>query len=137
MQAHAVATVPRDILLVEDNEDGRETLRILLEMQGHRVETAHDGLVGLEKALAMQPEVALIDVGLPGLDGYEVARRIRASGGIRRPFLVALTGYGLPEDRERAFAAGFDAHVVKPVDGDTLADLVATSSSVLPESTPP
>jgi signal transduction histidine kinase/ActR/RegA family two-component response regulator len=127
----------RDILIVEDNEDARETLRILLELAGHRVETASDGAAGLEKALAMQPEVALIDVGLPKLDGYEVARRIRASNGIRRPFLVALTGYGLPEDRQRAFDAGFDAHVVKPVDNATLAEVMATSSSVLPAEAPP
>jgi signal transduction histidine kinase/ActR/RegA family two-component response regulator len=126
----------RDILVIEDNEDARETLRILLELAGHRVATAADGLAGLEQAIATQPEVALIDVGLPKLDGYEVARRIRASNGARRPFLVALTGYGAADDRQRAFDAGFDAHVVKPVDNDTLAEVMATSSSSLPEATP-
>jgi CheY-like chemotaxis protein/anti-sigma regulatory factor (Ser/Thr protein kinase) len=135
--SRAPSAPARKILVIEDNEDARDSLRILLELAGHRVETANDGIAGLAKALAMQPEVALIDVGLPRLDGYEVARRLRASKGIRRPFLVALTGYGLPEDRERAFAAGFDAHVVKPVDNDTLAEVMATSSSVLPEATPP
>jgi signal transduction histidine kinase/ActR/RegA family two-component response regulator len=126
----------RDILIIEDNEDARETLRILLEMGGHRVETANDGTAGVEKALAMQPEVALIDVGLPKMDGYEVARRIREAAGGRRPYLVALTGYGAPEDRQRAFAAGFDAHVVKPVDSETLAEVMATSTSVLSGSGP-
>ena len=130
------AVASRDVLIIEDNDDARETLRILLEMSGHRVETASDGAAGLEKALAIRPEVALIDVGLPKMDGYEVARRIRASKGIRRPFLVALTGYGLPEDRQRAFDAGFDAHLVKPVDSATLAEVMATSSSGLPEAAP-
>jgi signal transduction histidine kinase/ActR/RegA family two-component response regulator len=137
LPARAQVAAARDILIVEDNDDARETLRILLEMEGHRVETAGDGLAGLEKALALQPEVALIDVGLPKLDGYEVARRLRATAGIRQPFLVALTGYGLPEDRQRAFDAGFDAHVVKPVDRDTLSEVLATSSSGRPESAPP
>jgi signal transduction histidine kinase/ActR/RegA family two-component response regulator len=133
----ALEAPTRDILIIEDNDDARETLRVLLEMSGHRVETASDGAIGLEKALALRPEVALVDVGLPKMDGYEVARRIRAATGARRPFLVALTGYGAPEDRERAFAAGFDAHVVKPVDNDTLAEVMATSTSVLSGSAPP
>jgi CheY-like chemotaxis protein len=129
---------PRDVLVIEDNEDGRETLRILLELAGHRVETANDGVTGVEKALALQPEVALIDVGLPKLDGYEVARRIRAGSrnGGRRPLLIALTGYGAPEDRQRALEAGFDAHMVKPVDNDALEEVMATFSSVQPESVP-
>src|SRR5262249_54577974 len=103
----------RHILVVEDYPDACETLALLLGLAGHRVEVAADGATGLEKALALQPEVALIDVGLPRMDGYEVVRRIRASTSVRRPFLVALTGYGAPEDRERALAAGFDAHLVK------------------------
>ena len=123
---------PRDILVVEDNADARETLRLLLELAGHRVETAVDGVAGLEKALALQPEVALIDVGLPRMDGYEVARRIRASRGMRRPFLVALTGYGSPEDRERALGAGFDTHIVKPVEHETLMAILATREADAP-----
>jgi signal transduction histidine kinase len=118
----------RDILIVEDNTDARETLRKLLEFAGHRVRTASDGAAGVEAALAALPEVALVDIGLPKLDGYEVAKRIRAAAdGSRRPLLlVALTGYGLEEDRERAFAAGFDAHLVKPVAEDELERLLAT-----------
>jgi len=115
----------RHVLVVEDNPDARETLSMLLELGGHRVETAADGAAALEKALALQPELALIDVGLPNIDGYEVARRIRASHGIRRPYLIALTGYGSPEDRARAVEAGFDRHVVKPVDPETLSEIMA------------
>ena len=123
----AVTEPARHILLVEDNADACETLRNLLEVHGHRVATASDGPSGLERALALQPEVILLDVGLPRMDGYEVARRIRASDGIRRPLLIAITGYGAPEDRERAHEAGFDAHVTKPVDYGTLAALFSTA----------
>src|SRR6185436_15180163 len=108
------------------NADARETLRKLLEFAGHRVRTASDGAAGLEAALAAPPEVALVDIGLPKLDGYEVARRIRAGiNGAMRPLLIAVTGYGLEEDRQRALAAGFDAHLVKPVDEDALGKLLA------------
>jgi signal transduction histidine kinase/ActR/RegA family two-component response regulator len=105
----------RSILLVEDNRDGREMLRDLLRSWGHRVEEAGDGIAGVDAVRRQLPEVALVDVGLPGLDGYELARRVRAlpEGGKVR--LIALTGYGQPEDRRRAFEAGFDAHLVKPV----------------------
>jgi CheY-like chemotaxis protein len=120
------------VLVVEDNPDARETLQLILEIAGHRVEVAADGATGLEKALALQPEVALVDVGLPRMDGYEVARRIRASRGIRRPYLVALTGYGAPEDRERALEAGFDAHLVKPVDPETLNQVLARPDAPIP-----
>jgi signal transduction histidine kinase/ActR/RegA family two-component response regulator len=117
----------RHVLIVEDNVDACETLRALLEIHGHRVDTAHEGVGGLERALALQPEVVLLDVGLPRMDGYEVARKIRASHGIRRPLLIAITGYGAPEDRERAHDAGFDAHVTKPVDYGTLAALISAA----------
>ena len=128
---------PHAILVVEDNDDGRESLRMLLEAQGHDVDTASDGPIGLEKALALGPDIALIDIGLPGLDGYELARRLRKAPMPRRIFLVAVTGYGAPEDRDRAFAAGFDAHVPKPVDRTVLATLLASASRALdaaPES---
>ena len=118
----------RHILVVEDNVDACDTLRVLLEIHGHRVDTANDGATGLALALATQPEVVLLDVGLPGMDGYEVARRIRASPGIRRPMLIAITGYGTPEDRQRALEAGFDAHTTKPVEYSTLASLLANAA---------
>jgi CheY-like chemotaxis protein len=121
------AAVGRDVLVVEDNDDARLALCELLELGGHRVRAECDGAAGLAAALAAPPEIALIDVGLPGMDGYEVARRIRADEtGIRRVMLVALTGYGLPEDRERAFDAGFDLHLVKPVNMTALTKLLAT-----------
>jgi CheY-like chemotaxis protein/anti-sigma regulatory factor (Ser/Thr protein kinase) len=116
----------RDVLIVEDNLDAADTLRQILELCGHRVRVAHDGVAGLEVLLADPPEVALVDVGLPRMDGYELARRARASINGRSPvFMVALTGYGLPEDRSRAIEAGFDAHLTKPVDADALAGILA------------
>lgn len=116
----------RDVLVVEDNEDARAALAELLQLAGHRVRTEADGVAGLAAALARPPEVALVDVGLPGLDGYEVARRIRASGAAGRGVrLVALTGYGAPEDRQRALDAGFDRHLVKPVSLAALAEVLA------------
>jgi CheY-like chemotaxis protein len=103
------------ILIVEDNKDSRETLRTLLELLGHHVDVAEDGVEGIHKALTCSPMIALVDVGLPLLDGYKVAQCLRTVLG-RKIFLVAHTGYGQPEDRRRAFEAGFDAHLVKPVD---------------------
>jgi signal transduction histidine kinase len=117
---------PRDILIVEDNADAGDSLRRLLELAGHRVRLAADGVAGLQALRERMPDVALIDVGLPLMDGYEVARQARASlDGKPAPLLVAVTGYGLPEDRERALAAGFDAHLVKPVDPGALEALLA------------
>ena len=120
------AAVPaaRHILVVEDDEDSRQMLCRLLELSGHRVHGAEDGVRGLEQALALRPDVALIDVGLPGLDGYQVAGRIRAAG-LTEVFLIAVTGYGQPEDRLRAESAGFDAHVTKPVNPTALTELLA------------
>jgi two-component system, sensor histidine kinase len=113
------------MLIVEDNGDAREMLRICLELEGHRVDTAADGIRGVEVALANRPEIALIDIGLPGLDGYEVARRIRQELG-RGITLIALTGYGQAQDRRRTTEAGFDAHIVKPVDPDDLSRVLTT-----------
>ena len=113
------------MLLIEDNPDIGETLRDLLQLLGHEVEWASDGLRGVQVALATQPEVALVDIGLPGIDGYEVARRVRASDQGKKLLLIALTGYGRPEDRRKSLEAGFDAHLVKPVDPDELAALIA------------
>jgi CheY-like chemotaxis protein len=115
----------RSILIVEDNDDAREALRMLLELDGHLVEAAAEGGQALEIVRAKDPDVALVDIGLPGIDGYEVARRVRAGDG-KRPLLIALTGYGQPEDRRRATEAGFDSMLVKPVDPTTLSDLLAT-----------
>ena len=114
----------RSVLVVEDNDDAREMLETLLQVMGHRVETARDGIEGLDKALAIAPDIAFVDLGLPGIDGFEVARRLRGAGD-QRTFLVALTGYGAREDRDRALAAGFDAHATKPIDANQLAQLLS------------
>jgi len=111
--------------VVEDNHDGRESLRDLLEMWGHEVTLAEDGPEGVDKALAIRPDVALVDIGLPGLDGNEVARRIRSALGSDEISLIAMTGYGQPEDHRRALQAGFDRYLVKPVDPRFLAQLLA------------
>jgi len=113
-------TTTRRILVVEDNADNREMMRILLETSGHEVHEAPDGPSGVEAAIRVEPEIALIDIGLPGVDGYEVARQIRAKLQDRIK-LIALSGYGRREDRQRAFAAGFDDHLLKPVDPAHLA----------------
>jgi signal transduction histidine kinase len=119
----ASAARPRDVLIVEDNDDARETLQTLLRLSGHRVHSAADGATGLQRALELRPEIMLVDIGLPRMDGYEVARRVREADGVQ-PFLVAITGYGTPEDRQRAIDAGFDAHLVKPIDLQNLDDVL-------------
>jgi two-component system CheB/CheR fusion protein len=111
---------PRRILVVEDNVDAAETLRDLLRLSGHTVEIAHDGPAGIAGAAAFRPDLVLCDVGLPGMNGYEVARTIRATASGRTTTLVALTGYGSEDDRRRAFEAGFDGHLVKPVSAEQL-----------------
>ena len=117
----------RRVLVVDDSADAARSLALLLAAQGHAVRTAHDGLAALEAARAFQPEVVLLDIGLPRMDGYEVARRLRGQAGFERTLLVALTGYGQEEDRRRTREAGFDAHLVKPADLTILQRLLATS----------
>ncbi|MDQ2823473.1 MAG: ATP-binding protein [Pseudomonadota bacterium] len=108
------------VLLIEDNLDACETLAMLLAVEGHAVATAHDGVAGLAEALQGRFDVIICDIGLPGLDGYEVVRRLRASPGGARPFVVAVSGYGQSGDRARGLAAGFNQYLVKPVQPDTL-----------------
>ena len=120
-----VAGRRRRVVVVEDNADIRESLRMLLGLWGHEVAMAAEGRAGVELVLRERPDVALIDVGLPGMNGYDVARSIRRSapgGGVR---LVAVTGYGQPGDRELAFQAGFDTHLLKPIAPEVLARLLA------------
>ena len=112
------------ILIVEDNADARATLEILLQLEGHTVREAETG----EQAVAHAQvpfDVALVDIGLPDVDCYEVARRIRQTPHGKGVYLIALTGYGQPEDKRRASEAGFDAHLVKPVDPDDLMAMLA------------
>ena len=114
----------RRVLVVEDNEDSRDMLRQVLEHAGHEVHETASGQAGVDLARTLAPDVALIDIGLPGLDGYEVARRIRAHLG-RSILLIAITGYGQPEDQKRAYEAGFDAHLTKPVAAERLKQVMA------------
>lgn len=123
------ATGARRILLVEDNPDARRMLRLMLELDGHDVHEAEDGIKGLAQALYLQPEVAIVDIGLPGLDGCELARRLRATDAGRRMLLVAVSGYGQPEDQKLSREAGFDAHLVKPVSPDTLTQALHVPSA--------
>jgi CheY-like chemotaxis protein len=132
---HAAATPPprrdsgagpggsRRILIVDDNEDLASLMSELLEVHGHTVETAHEGLAALELATTFQPDIALLDIGLPGMDGYELARQLRelCHGSIR---LIAITGYAQDTDRHRSQEAGFSGHLVKPIDPARLARLI-------------
>ncbi|HEX6095739.1 MAG TPA: hybrid sensor histidine kinase/response regulator [Thermoanaerobaculia bacterium] len=120
----AAPSEPRRILLIEDNADIRDLLRIKLRQLGHKIEAAEDGTTGLEKLLASPPDIALVDIGLPGISGYEIARQARQTLG-SQVYLVALTGYGQAEDKERALAAGFDVHLTKPPDFVDLQNVLA------------
>src|SRR5688572_9916092 len=121
----APRVAPRRVLIVEDNDDARQMLHEALIFGGHDVREARDGASGLALAAECRPDVALIDIGLPDLDGYEVARRLRAAPGGRRMGLIAITGYGQAEDQRRAYEAGFDAHLTKPVAPERLKQVMA------------
>jgi two-component system, sensor histidine kinase len=125
-----IDTSPLRIVLIEDNEDSREMLRVSLEMAGHEVGIAADGPSGLDLIQQRAPDVVLVDVGLPGMDGHEVARRIRAMPEGRRMRVIALTGYGQQEDRRRSRESGFDAHLVKPIDPAGLMSALSSSDDV-------
>ncbi|HET7730151.1 MAG TPA: ATP-binding protein [Usitatibacter sp.] len=119
-RAEARAAGSRRVLIVEDNADAAETLRMALELNGHVVDTAGGGLEGVDKAARMVPEFVFCDIGIPGIDGFEVARRLRADARLSGTRLIALSGYATPEDRRRSAAAGFDDHLAKPVTVDAL-----------------
>jgi CheY-like chemotaxis protein len=113
------------VVVVEDSEDVRELLKECIEQLGHDVAVARDGLEGVALIGSTRPELALIDVGLPGIDGYEVARRVRAQGLGGDVRLVALTGYGGAEVKQAARDAGFDEHVTKPIEIERLREVLA------------
>ena len=115
---------PSRVLVVDDSVDSAETLGELLRIWGHDVRLAHDGPAAVAAASEYRPDVILLDIGLPGMDGFEVARRLKEDG-IGARMLVALTGYGEQADRQRTQQAGFSHHLVKPVDPDTLRKLLA------------
>lgn len=121
------ALVTRRILVVDDNLDAAEGLAMLLSLRGHEVATAYDGPSAIEQARKVQPDVVLLDIGLPRLDGFEVARRLREEHPSRPMLLVALTGYGQERDRVRAREAGFDHHLLKPVRLEMLEQLLAVA----------
>jgi CheY-like chemotaxis protein len=115
---------PRRILVVDDNHDAAASLSLLLELDGHTIVAAHDGPSAFAAADAHRPDVVLLDIGLPGMSGYDVARGIRQQAWGRDMVLVALTGWGQEGDRSRTRAAGFDAHLVKPVDYAELTEVL-------------
>ena len=127
---------PRRILIVDDNEDAADSLGIVLGLDGHQVICAYTGEQALEQAQSFKPEIVLLDIGLPGADGYEVARRIRALADLQSVRLVAVTGYGQDADKARARAAGFADHLVKPVEFPALERILAipapSSAATLP-----
>ncbi|MGE5835199.1 MAG: PAS domain S-box protein [Acidobacteriota bacterium] len=121
----------RRVLIVDDNEDGAESLALLLELHGHETFKVHDGVEAVAAAERLRPDAVLLDIGLPGMNGYEACRRIREQPWGKDIFLVALTGWGMEEDRARAREAGFDTHMVKPVNHDALVKLLASQPLVL------
>ncbi|HVQ17033.1 MAG TPA: PAS domain S-box protein, partial [Vicinamibacterales bacterium] len=122
--------VRRRVLIVDDSEDGAESLAMLLQLSGHETHVAHDGVEAIEAAEKFRPGVVLLDIGLPRLNGYEVCHRLRKEPWAKDLVLVALTGWGQEEDRHRSREAGFDAHMVKPVDHDALLRLLASLPGV-------
>lgn len=115
----------RRVLVIEDNFDSAETLQTFLDIHGHEVSVAHNGQTGIETAAQFSPEVIICDIGLSGeLDGFDVARAIRNHERLKSVFLIALSGYGQPEDKEKSRRAGFDLHLVKPTDFDALLKLL-------------
>src|SRR5581483_5248216 len=120
------APLCRRILIADDNEDFAELTGRLLERKGgHRVKVVYDGPAALAAARAFRPEVAFLDIGLPGINGYDLARQLREEPGLEEVLLVALTGYGQEGDRRRALEAGFDEHLTKPTRFDTLQRVLA------------
>jgi two-component system CheB/CheR fusion protein len=118
------------ILVVEDNADSRQTLCTLLELAGFSCHSAENGAEGLELLKLHRPDIAIIDIGLPGIDGFELARRIRALPDAEQLYLVALTGYGQPSDRALALEAGFDEHLVKPLHPEDLSRLLTRGAEL-------
>jgi CheY-like chemotaxis protein len=117
------------LLVVDDNVDAAQTLAAILEMHGHDVRVAYTGAEGLRIATDWKPDVGVLDIGIPDLNGYELARGIRERSLEHQPLLIACTGWGQQEDVERAQEAGFDHHLVKPVDPNAVLDLLPRASS--------
>jgi two-component system, chemotaxis family, CheB/CheR fusion protein len=114
---------PRKVLVVDDNQDAAGALKLLLESDGHEVKIASDGMSGLALARAYKPDYVLLDIGLPRLNGYEIAASLRADAALKDLVIVAITGYGQVHDRARTAAVGFDHHLTKPVEFTTLQEI--------------
>lgn len=127
---------PKRVLVVEDNIDGARLMVRLLESSGHQTRVAHDGPSALDAAREQRPDVVLLDIGLPGMDGYQVAEQLRGMEGMERALLVALTGYGQDEDRQRSHEAGIDFHLIKPVGPEALIKLVASDRPLVTQGSP-
>jgi CheY-like chemotaxis protein len=126
LPAEPTATTPGlRILVVDDNQDSAISMTLLLELQGHEVHVAHAGQTALRVATDKRPDVILLDIGMPGMNGYEVARQLRAQDEFADTLLVAITGYGRASDVKQTQSAGFDHHLVKPVDYDKLQAVLA------------
>jgi CheY-like chemotaxis protein len=123
--------LPRRILIADDNQDGAETMAMLLNLSGHETYLAHTGVEALELAARMRPDIGLLDIGLPDMSGYEIAERIRHEAWGKDMILIAITGWGQAEDRRRAFGAGFNHHLTKPIDPTKLEVLFTHSSGAL------
>jgi CheY-like chemotaxis protein len=123
---HRPASARRRILIVDDNGDAAESLAELLALLGHETSTAHDGVAAIEMAERLRPSVVLLDIGLPGMSGHDVARAIRHETWGADMLLIALTGWGQTEDRTRSRRAGFDHHLVKPLDLSQLEELISS-----------
>jgi CheY-like chemotaxis protein len=116
--------VSRRVLVVDDNEDGADSLAAILQFAGHETATCYNGLDAIEKVSSFRPEIVFLDIGLPGIDGYEVARRLRADDRTAETMFVALTGWGSEEDKQKSMDAGFHFHLTKPVLSDAVAELL-------------
>jgi CheY-like chemotaxis protein len=125
---HAAQGEPMKVLVVDDNADAVEMLALMIEIAGHRAFRAHNGREALERADDVRPDLVLLDIGLPGMDGYAVARELRRRQGGASALLAAVTGWGAEQDKQRARDAGFDLHLTKPVDPDTIVKLLARTS---------
>jgi signal transduction histidine kinase/CheY-like chemotaxis protein len=125
----AASAPGKRILIVDDNVDAAETLAMMLELLGQETHQEHDGKAALKAAAEYRPEVVFLDIGLPGLSGHEVASRIRRDLGMEQVYLIALSGYGTEEDRRKSFYAGFDSHLVKPLDPAALPGILAAASA--------
>ncbi len=133
-QQEASDEVRRRVLVVDDNVDSADMMQMFLELEGHDVQVAYDGTSALEKAASLRPDVGLFDIGLPDMDGYELAERLRADPANRAIYLVAVTGWGQDSDRERARQSGFDAHLTKPPSPDAIRSVVAAARGVAARS---